>query len=557
MAIFGTHWASLSPTARLAAAGAPPHAATAPDRAVLAASVLLNILGLALPLATLQVYDRVVPNQSFETLFVLTIGLLLVAIVEFMLRALQAMIAAPLAAQYTRDLKRSGLDRVLSTPKDAPTAVRTPTETIERLNAVERYCAFYGGPARLALIDLPFAVLFLGVIALIGGPVVFAPLAVLVLYFISLGAVGSSLQRLSRDREKNDVKSIDFLAELFASIFTIKSYALESMMLRRYERLLSASGDTQRDIVEATGDTQRFSGLFGNLSIAATLAVGGALAIDGQMTIGAVAACSLLAGRTAQPAIRIAKAWTEVQRAAIAAESVSELFKTMRDGAQDREAASGRPAPPRLRIGDHVFTPAPQTGGFVAVIGSDAPGRLRLTERIAGLREEDEADALRIEIAESDPASFRRRDPSATVFVGPDGALFRGTIVENLTLFGRSGGAREAIALANAMGLGAEVKRMPLGFDTEVGASVSEALSANGVKQVSLARALLARPALIVLDDPTEHLDAETAEQLIEALRRQSAESTVVVAGADPRLADDADFRIDLEPSAALAEAPA
>lgn len=545
MAFSGSHWASLSPTARLSVAGAPSHPAAKSDRTLLASALLLNILGLALPLATLQIYDRVVPNQSFETLTVLIIGLLGVAVVEFMLRAFQMMIAAPLAAQYTRDLKLAGLSRVLATPTGAAAAVRTPMETIERLNAIERYCSYFGGPARLALIDLPFAALSLGVIALIGGPVVFAPLAVLALYFAALGFTGARLKELSRDREEKDVKTIDFLHELFSSILTIKSYALEAMMLRRYERLLSASGETQRRIVRATSATQRFSGLFGNLSIVVTLAAGAAMAIEGEMTIGAVAACSLLAGRAAQPAIRMAKAWTEVQRASIAAESVGELFRGTRDGVDWTADANEKPAPPRLRIGPDSFRPSGSEGGVVLVTGEDASERTRVMERLGGLREDHVDGDRHLEVGGVSPATFKRRSARATVFVGSQGGWFRGSIIDNLTLFGRLGGAKEAIAVAHSLGLEAQIKQLPHGFDTEIGVSVSEMLSLNSVKRMSLARALLAKPALLVLDEPTEHLEQES-DALLVTLRRLSREATIVVSGTDPRLIGIADQRIDL-----------
>ncbi|MEL6317260.1 MAG: ABC transporter transmembrane domain-containing protein, partial [Pseudomonadota bacterium] len=198
---------------RLRGPHVPGAAVTRHDAAVLSATALLNVLGLALPLVTLHVYDKILPNQGYETLTLMTLGLFMVALLEFALRALQSMVLAPSATHYAQELKREALTRHLVSGLDEEAARRSAPDLFERLVTIDRFAAFYGGTARQALIDLPFALLALGMIALIGGPLVFAPLTVVAVYLAALAICGARIADKAREKRVSEVKSNDFLHE--------------------------------------------------------------------------------------------------------------------------------------------------------------------------------------------------------------------------------------------------------------------------------------------------------------------------------------------------------
>ncbi len=566
----------LTPSA-LRSRGVPVAQIVRLDPARLGAAGLMNLLGLLLPLATLHVYDRVLPNQSIETLVSLTLLLLGVAGIELTLRLLQMRVTAPSAAKYARDLKHAALKRYLTARRDGKTADRTPTEFLERLSAVDRFSAFFGGAARNALIDLPFGILALGLIFLVGGPIVIAPLLILGLYLAILSVYGVTLRRRSRERQDSDTKINDFLLEVFSSILTVKSLGLERMMLRRYERLLGFATSNQEQIVIAAGSIQRISLLFSNLTIVATLTCGAVLAIQGAMTIGAVAASTLLAGRAVQPAIRAARAWSEVQRAALAAEDVAKLFSDVdaTDAAGPRAAetvpaaADGAIAPPALSLASDPVNHA-QGGSIIVISGGNAGARSAALRAAAGLRAPLELGSPRLADEDTEPqgsldilldgqpsTEFRDAFAGEIVIAPRGGVRFRGTILDNLTLFDHGASAQAVFQTSATLGLDDMMRKLPAGYDTPVAHSVEETLSAGAFKIVTITRALAQEPSLLLLDDPAVHLSAKQAQTVFNELAARRGRSTIIIAANDPRADQIADFSIHLDAEGPLLLTPA
>lgn len=510
---------------------------------MLLSAVILNCLGLALPLITLHVYDKVLPNQAVETLWFLVIGLALIAAAECALRMLQAAIIAPSSARYARDLKMRAVSEMLAGPVGGADKDRTPTEVLERFAAIDRIAQFYGGSARHALIDLPFAVIALVVIAVIGGPLVWAPLAALFCYLATLLYLGAAMADMARMRQRNDVKSADFLSETFSSIVTLKSLGLERLMTRRYERLLNGVAPTHERALALTGVMQRVSIAFGGIAIIVTLSVAAALAMAGEMTVGAVAASTLLAGRAVQPGVRAARAWNDYQRVAVAVEAASKLFAEPLAGPaaaetilakQDGEQARG-PSPlsaPTLALSGAPTIAAPP-GGLIGVSGPTAAEREGVLRELAGLEPGE-----RFLVDGVSPERYRRRFPENVILVAAKDWVFQASILDNLTLFGRACSGQKAMAVAAQLRLDEDVRKLPIGYDTEVGASANDALSAGGLKKISLARALAQRAQYLIFDDPSAHLDGPGAAALKTALKQASKTRTII-------LSDRGDWRDD------------
>lgn len=515
-------------------AGIPAGEAARLDLSFLASTLLLNVLGLLLPIATLHVFDRVLPNSAYETLLFMVAGLLVAALAEFVLRRLQVRVSAMAATRYAADLRRAALSHLLGQPRDAENSAPSSV-SLERLSAIDRFTSFYSGGARAALIDLPFACLALGLIWILGGLIVLAPLSVIVLHFVVLGVLSRAIRARILIRRQEDVKSSDFLSETFRSSTTVKSWAIERLVLRRYERLLGAAAKNHFQTLLLNDAVKRQSGLLANLVTVATLAAGGAMAIAGEATIGVVAACTLLAARAAQPALRAAKAWGDVQRAVLSAEEVANLFKGESAAARPHSEVQKTLAAPTLRL--QSTAPVIPAGSILALQGRNADARTMLLEMIVGLRglsEEGEFKELRVD--DLAPVDFRASRPGAVALVSRSPQPMSGAILENLTMFGRGASETAAHKVAERIKLSESVQKLTKGYDTILGASSNDVLPPEGQVKLAFARAVALGAKLIALDEPSAHLTVRDVSLLRAEILNLVPDVTFVIATSDTEL---------------------
>lgn len=513
-----------------------PGASSMPlDPTLLGAAILINILGLALPLSVLQIYDRIAPHGATETLTVLGFSLIAVAFIEFALRSGQGFLASLSAVRYGQTLQTMALERLLWAPSSA-TARRPHAELLDQFNAVDRLTDYYGGQARLAVVDLPFAGVYLVTIAIIGGPLVFVPVVVFSLFLVGVVQIGGRVKAVTHRRDQEDRKVSDFVSEMLSGVATVKSFALEPLMLRRYERLLKTSATLQQESIDIAGDTQRISAVFGAISLLSTLAVGTLLVIHSGLTIGGLAACSLLSSRAIQPILRAAKTWGDLQRAALATNEVSRLFTLPAAPKQFEGERRERPSAIECRslsltVDGRALLDAVdliiEPGRLSAVVGPDGSGKSSFLRLVAGLIEPERGEVL---IDGAPAAELRRTMESQICHVGVSATPFAGTILQNLTLFGRGASPSDARWAAELLGLDHSIHKLQSGYETIVGGGVSDTLPAGLLRTISLARAIAQRPRLLLLDEPHVFLDSDGEARLLEALEALRSEATILFA---------------------------
>lgn len=504
-------------------------------RSVMAASIAINTLGLALPLSIMQVYDRVIPHSSGETLLALLSALIVVVIVDGALKIARAYMSAWVAARFTQVSMVSAFERVLYAPRAAFTA-DPPARHLQRLQAVQRLGDFYGGRSRLLLLDLPFVFLFLAVLALIGGWLVLVALAVVAAFAIATVHIGRKLRAAHESRDRQDAKIHDFLADALTGITTLKGHAMEPMLLRRFERLQRSAAEIDYEAIELAILSEAKVTALGNVTMIAMVTVGAVLAIAGDMTIGTLSACTMLSGRAIQPILGAASLWNEVQKMRLGLDHVRELF-ALPEREHAIEAASEPRAAPAVRIlglghriedrtileaGD-IELPA---GAITAFTGDDESGKATLLHLIAG---EGRPTRGEIHIDGEEPGLYRTRHPGAIGIVAQNPVFFRGTILDNLTLFGDGPTADEARNAAAFVGVDRDIARLPSGYDMRLGEGVSETLPTGFLKRLAFARALALRPGLLLLDEPQAFLDQDADRQLLAALERLRGAVTIVM----------------------------
>lgn len=525
--------------------------------AVVLMSSVINILGLLMPLSILIVYDRIVPNAAYESLTMLVVMLIAFALVEAALRVCRAYVLGWSAAKFELQTTLQALNKVLTADYSSLNSV-PPVRQAERLKAVSRYADFMGSQSRLALIDLPYVVLFLTVMALIGGWLAIVPIAVIAVFSVVILVLAGRFRRVLEERKSQDTKIYDFIAELLTGIHTIKGASMESQMLRRFERLQKGGSITDFQSIAVSAHSQTLMGLFGNTTIIAMVSTGGWLAATGDLSVGTLAACTMLAGRTIQPVVRVAGIWNELQRTALAHQDIGELFSS----ASGPKAAPQGQSLPVTEKSEPISLQAQnisierggrplieaisfdlQPGLVLGIEGPDGEGKSTLMRVLGG-------DIPAIEgtlLADGEPVTEATRETSRIALASASQGLFTGTILDNLTLFGGGASIENACWAVDLIGLRKSIDALPLGFDTPVGNTASAALASGFIQRIILARALAQRPSLLVLDEPQAFLDNAADRDVLAGLKELKGKMTIVMATNRPSYLRLADIRLKVQ----------
>jgi ATP-binding cassette, subfamily C, bacterial LapB len=517
---------------------------------VIAASLGTNILALAVPLATLQVYDRIIPNASADTLVVFALALFGAFALDAMLRFARAHIANWAGARMEHTLACAAVDRLLQAPIGAVEAA-SPGTQLERLAAIDPIRQFYADQGPTILIDLPFAVLFLGLIAVIGGTIVAVPVLLLALFGACAWGIGRLLRRALADRNTIEDRRLSFMIETLVGIHTVKSLAAEPLMARRHERLLDSNAVHAYWVNFLSGVSQALGRLFAQLSVLGVVMPGAFLVVESHMTLGALAACTLLCGRALQPLMSAMGLWAHFQTVRIARERLSSVLELEQERAPDlapMPTIAGAISLDNVTFGfpraEPLFENAElqvRVGETIAISGPNGCGKSSLLWLMSGILEPSQG-AVRIDgvdIRTRDIQSLRRQ----IAYLPQYGVLFRGTILENLTLFRDGPVVDDALEVVAALGLDEVVARLPRGLDTMVGDSAVASL-AGGVRQrLAIARALVGHQPILMFDEANTMLDARSDEQLRQVLAGYRGRKTMILVSYRPsilRLADRA-----------------
>jgi len=531
---------------------------------VVAASILVNVLGLALPLTILQVYDRILPNQATDTLVVLVLGLCAVLAIDAVLKILRAYSVGWQAMTYSHTAHQEAIRRILFARSDV-SAQGSVSEQMDSLRSLQALSDQYGSQARLLVIDIPASLIFLVVLFLIGGPIALVPIILLGLFALNSARMNGKLNTLIENRSVQDRRKYDFILEVLSGLSTIKGIGLEPLIMRRYERLQKQVAQQSYDYIELSNQGRNLSSLFTVLTTVFVVSLGAYLAMSGYISIGTVAACTLLAGQVVQPLLRGINHWTDMQRIQHDYREASRLFELPREtivrgshipvtGNISLENVSFRfPNSPNFDIeGASLSIPA---GQIVAFDGADGSGRATLTRLISG---DLKPTAGQVLIDGHDLFGENQRSlRSQIAYVGNDSQMFTGTILQNLTLFGSQADPRKARLAANLIGLEKDIHLLPKGYDTVLGSGLEENLTDSMVQRIAIARALAKEPKILLLDDANGALDHAAETALTEALQKLKGQLTLIIVTHRPSFRAIADVQYQVEDGRLVSSQPA
>ena len=537
-------------------------------RSAAIAAILINLLALASVFFTMNVYDRVIPNQAFVTLWSLAIGVTLAMTFEAVTRYIRAHLIDVAGKKADLVLGSILFRQALAVRMEhKPASSGSFANQIREFESVRDFIA----SATLAVItDLPFVLLFLVVIFAIGGPLAWIPALMIPLIIIVSVGVQWPLARIMKENLREASLKQGVLIESIEGMETLKSTNGEAWMQRRWQKfsaMQSASGSKSKQYSSIATGIATFLQQFQTVALIVT----GVYLIDaGTLTMGALIGTVMLSGRCTAPLSQVVGLAIRFQQAKAALSSLNKLMEMPvdRDKACDYLAQphiSGNiklkgvnfayPAPPMQPNPDVLknINLSIQAGERVAIIGRIGSGKSTLLRLIARLYQpvKGQLFADDLDVSQIDPADWHR----AVGFVGQSARLFQGTLRENVMIGCQDATARELLRVLKLTGLDQIAARHPAGINLPVGES-GESLSGGQRQLIALARTLIADPTLLLMDEPTSAMDAQTEQHFIAQLKLAVQQQTLIVVTHRPSMLTLVDRIIVVEEGEVVLDGP-
>ncbi len=507
-------------------------------RDVLVASLLINLFALASPLFVKNVYDRVVPNNAIETLWVLAVGISVVVLFDLLMKMLRGYFIDLAGKKSDVLLSAKIFEQVMGLRMEArPPSVGAFANNLREFESIRE---FITSATIATLIDLPFVALFLLVVWLIGGPVVWVGVSVILLVVLYGVLVQRPLRESVEKTYRASAQKGAMLIETLTGLESIKFLGAESALQRKWEQLTGHIADWSVRSKILSSSAVNVAAMLQQLSQAGVVVVGVYLITDGELSMGGLIACTMLTGRAVAPMGQLANLAVRYFHARTALGTLDNVMKMPVDRPEDKSFIS-RPALEGEIEFDHVSFNYPgsevaalsdvsfriRPGERVALIGRIGSGKSTIAKLILGLYEPS-GGSVRIDgidVRQLNPADLRRN----IGYVAQEPVLFFGSVRENITMGALHVDDDEMLRAANTAEVTAFVQRHPQGFDMPVGER-GENLSGGQRQSIALARALINSPTMFVMDEPTNSMDNTTESILNRNLASVVQGKTLLVA---------------------------
>lgn len=504
---------------------------------VIISAIALGLLSIAMPLFVMNVYDRVVPNQAVETLWVLAIGVLIALTADFVLRLVRSYFVELAASRIDVKVSAVIMERVLGMKlKNRPTSAGSFASNIQSFEAVR---SFFSSITLIALVDLPFVLLYLAVIAIIALPLSVPIIIGAIILLCYALAAHKKLESLSEQTMKASSMRNAVLVESLTNIEDIKSFHSECKTQSSWEKstiYIARVNAQSRLISSSIASTAAWLQQCVGVCI---MIVGVHLVINGDLTQGGLIAAYLLSSRAMGPIGQSAAVLAQFHHAAIAMHSLNEIMEKDVERPTGKHWLSHPVLNGDIQFKDIHFKYTDESsealcgvnftikaGEKVAILGRNGSGKSTIEKLILGLYEPNQGSILidNTDIHQIDPAELRHN----IGYVPQHISLFFGSLKDNITLSAWHAKDEQILRASQQSQLFDLINSHPDGFDLQVGEQGRQ-LSGGQRQAVGIARALINDPPILVLDEPTSALDHNSEAKIIENLGHTSTNKTLVV----------------------------
>ena len=504
---------------------------------VLLSSLAINILALALPTVILQVYDRIIPNQATGTFIFLILGMLGVVILDTALRIFRSTILSWSGAEFDHRESLKAMNHILNLDNSSFES-KPAGYYLDKAHALEQIQEFYSGQSILLVMDLPFVFLFMGLIWVIAGPLILIPVTLLLLFFIVAVITGRKLRDALETRSIMEDRRQNFIIETLKGVHTVKSMAMEALMLRRYERLQQQSAESVYDLSRINSIVQGIGATFSQLSVVAFVGIGSIYVINGELTVGALAAGTMLSSRVLQPGLKAMGFWSQFQTLRLALERVKELYEQPKESGGEIRKETGLSGKVEIRNMSFKYEGAEENlienlslvaypGETIGITGNNGIGKTTLIGLLSGFIKPDQGE---IYLDDHDIREYDIEYLRAQIGIMPQkGILFEGTILENMTLYREGEALQQALELSKILGLEEIVARLPDGLDTQVGGAAVDTLSEGVRQKIIMVRSLVGHPKIILFDDANANFDIKNDGRLLNVIKQMRGDRTMII----------------------------
>ena len=504
---------------------------------VAVAALIVNVLALASPLFIMNVYDRVVPNGAMASLVALSIGMGIAVIFDFVIRMVRSRIIDMTGKKLDVIMASNIFEHVLSVKlAQRPASVGIIANQIRDFDSVRE---FFTSGTVVSVTDLLFAVVFIAVLYMIGGPLAFIPLVMLpAMIIIGLG-LQVPLERAMRKLQAESAARHGVLVESLAGIETVRATGAEARMQNAWERSVAATARSGEEVHHWSSLALTSASTAQQLNYLLMIIVGVFLILDGKITVGVLVASTMLSGRVLAPVAGIATVITRAAQTYITLKAINRIMQLESERPPERIYVARRIEKGSIAF-ENVSFKYPGSndaalekvsfkiagGERVGIIGRIGSGKTTVGRLVAGFYEPTDGKVIidDVDARQYDPADLR----TGVGFVLQDTDLFFGKIRDNIALGKPNATDEEIIAAARLAGVENFIAGHPLGYDMPI-AEGGRSLSGGQKQAIGLARSLIRQPKALFLDEPTAHFDVRSEADFLERLKEIAADNMTIV----------------------------
>ncbi len=531
-------------------------------RDVLIASILINIFAIAAPLFSRLVYDKIVPNLAFDSLWVLAIGITIIFSFDFILKLMRSYFIDIAGKKSDILLSAKIFSRVMGIRMEAkPASVGAFARHLQEFESIRE---FFTSATVSSLIDLPFALLFLLVIYLVGGPIVLVPMVAVVILIIYSFLIQKPLRRSIEEGSRLSSQKHANLIESLVGLETVKMFGAQSQFQYKWEEAVAHMSNWSIKSRKLTDSVQNVAGFLQQFVTVAMIVVGVYLISDGQLTMGGLIASTMLSGRAVGPLVQLSLLSTRYNQAKSAMTIIEQLMEmpleqedgkryihhSMLKGKIEFDKVSfAYPNSTKAALKNVSFSINP--GEKVAIIGRIGSGKTTLERLIMGLYRPTEGS---VRIDNTDINQMHHIDIRRNIGCVPqDITLFFGSIRDNITLGRPLATDKDILIAAERAGVTSFTQHDDAGLEKQVGEG-GLALSGGQRQSIAIARALLSKPPVLVMDEPTSSMDNRSEMYIKHQLASLSNEETLILITHKTSMLDIVDRLIVMEQGQIIAD---